>query len=302
MRRVVLFSLCLALCALAPLAGADASRKASKGKARVVLVSVDGLGGEAASKMAFFTSMKKEGAWTFDALAPSLPVTVVSHAAMFTGRPPKENGVKSFEPSSDKLKDWRPLKVGTIFGAAKAKGLATAAWVQKRKLASLLPVEEVGQYGVFKDKSSEVVDWFCAALEGGEADHDLIFLHLNDVDAAGHKHGWGSDEQAKAIGRADARLKEISDCLVEDEGVSGRPTLLIVTADHGGHGKGHGGGDKTEREADRRVPWAARGPGVAQGVELSGVTLEDTAAVIDDALGLGMKDLSGGIPSGLRAP
>src|SRR5687768_17561031 len=58
---------------------------------------------------------------------------------------------------------------------------------------------------------------------------------------------------------------------------------LIVTADHGGHGTGHGSKDPR----DVTIPWIAWGQGVRQGVlDQSTVRTMDTAATVLWLLGL----------------
>ena len=71
-------------------------------------------------------------------------------------------------------------------------------------------------------------------------------------------------------------------------------TLVIVTADHGGHGKHHSGG---HAESIAHIPWIARGPGVPADAFLEeAMTTVDTAATALAALGLpsspGMKGVS----------
>lgn len=77
-----------------------------------------------------------------------------------------------------------------------------------------------------------------------EKDVDALFVHLDDVDHAGHASGYGpqSPEYVKAIEQADQRIGRLI------EAMHARPTfakenwLILVTTDHGGRDKGHGGG------------------------------------------------------------
>ena len=64
-------------------------------------------------------------------------------------------------------------------------------------------------------------------------------------------------------------------------------TILIITADHGGVGKGHGGATLAEVE----IPWIIAGPGVAPAKELTSfVNIYDTAATAAHVLGLSAPD------------
>ena len=59
-------------------------------------------------------------------------------------------------------------------------------------------------------------------------------------------------------------------------------TLIIITADHGGHGTSHG----SSRLEDITIPWIIAGPGVRHVVLSTNVSTTDTAATVAWALGL----------------
>ena len=54
-------------------------------------------------------------------------------------------------------------------------------------------------------------------------------------------------------------------------------SLIMIISDHGGIGTGHGGDEPECLE----ILWSARGPGIAQGIELGGeISIKDTPAII----------------------
>ena len=109
----------------------------------------------------------------------------------------------------------------------------------------------------------------------------LTFIHLDHVDGAGHEHGHGSPEYYRAVEEADRLIGQILAGLRE-AGIADQ-TLVLITADHGGKGKGHGGATMAEIE----IPWILSGPGVAQGFEIKDpVNTYDTAATVAHVLGL----------------
>lgn len=69
-----------------------------------------------------------------------------------------------------------------------------------------------------------------------ERDPDVLFIHLDGIDQSGHKYGWGSREQWHAIGQVDHEVGRVLSAL----DFTSCDTLLMVTADHGGHDKEHG--------------------------------------------------------------
>ena len=109
----------------------------------------------------------------------------------------------------------------------------------------------------------------------------LTFVHCDHVDHAGHKYGHGTPQYYEAVAQADVLVGKMLAALKE-AGIADR-TIVLVTADHGGVAKGHGGSTMAELE----IPWILAGPGVAQGRELrTPVRTYDTAATVASILGV----------------
>lgn len=72
------------------------------------------------------------------------------------------------------------------------------------------------------------------------------FVHFDHVDHAGHHDGHGTPVYYAAVAKADSLIGEVLQAIraagMEDN------TLVFVTADHGGVGKGHGGPTPQEAE------------------------------------------------------
>jgi phosphopentomutase len=111
-------------------------------------------------------------------------------------------------------------------------------------------------------------------LAGGAQPH-LLFVHLGEPDFAGHAIGWMSWPYGVAVRRADAALGQL---VAAGDAAFGRGGwTLLVTADHGGHGRTHGSADVR----DVTIPWIAWGAGVVPGPALAaGVRTMDTAATL----------------------
>lgn len=122
-----------------------------------------------------------------------------------------------------------------------------------------------------------------AALIGGAEPPRLMFTHLDEVDEAGHHHGWGSPEFYAAAREADTHVGVLLSAL-DAAGIRDQ-TLIIVVADHGGVGTNHGGFTM----AELLVPLIASGAGAREGVVLNPstyVSLLDVASTSLYALGL----------------
>ncbi|HVU56595.1 MAG TPA: alkaline phosphatase family protein [Puia sp.] len=105
------------------------------------------------------------------------------------------------------------------------------------------------------------------------------FMHLDLVDDAGHEHGHGSDEYYAAVAKADSLIGAVEKA-IQSAGIAGS-TLLIVTADHGGVGYGHGGATPEEME----ITTIYYGKGIKKGyVVRQSVVTYDLAATIAFAL------------------
>jgi len=127
-------------------------------------------------------------------------------------------------------------------------------------------------------------------LEGG-ARPGLLFVHLGEPDFAGHLVGWGSGSYARAVRRADAAVAAVLGAA--DRAFGRGAYTVILTADHGGHGRNHGSADPR----DRTIPWIAWGDGVAPGGPLpAGIRTMDTAATALWLLGLGVPAAWSGRP------
>lgn len=100
-----------------------------------------------------------------------------------------------------------------------------------------------------------------------DPDLDILFIHFDEVDAAGHGFGFAPDvpQYMNAIEGADAEIGEVI------AAVKARPTydqedwLILSTTDHGGNGFGHGGNSDIERH----IWWFASGDAIPN-MEITG--------------------------------
>ena len=80
------------------------------------------------------------------------------------------------------------------------------------------------------------------------------FAYLGNLDETGHKYGWCGTHYKQEVGVIDHYVDEIMD-IIESQGVMNR-TLIILSADHGGEGRGHGFQDNN----CLLIPMFIRGP------------------------------------------
>ena len=93
---------------------------------------------------------------------------------------------------------------------------------------------------------------------------DAIFLHFDDVDHAGHAHGYGSatPEYISSIEGVDTHIGTIITAVKARPQYAQEDWLIIVTTDHGGINTGHGGQSIDERQIFLLVSGGATPNGV----------------------------------------
>ena len=117
------------------------------------------------------------------------------------------------------------------------------------------------------------------------------FLHLDDVDQAGHSFGHGSAEYYESVSRADSLVGQVIHAL--DESGMRSNTLILLTADHGGKGYGH---NENVPEVIR-IPYIINGPHVKRGFEITEtVSIIDHAPTVAFALGVPVPEAWTGQP------
>jgi hypothetical protein len=140
-------------------------------------------------------------------------------------------------------------------------------------------------------------------------DPDAIFVHFDQVDAAGHSFGWGSSQYNAAMQNVDTLVGNIMSAVNARPGVVGGTEnwLVLISADHGGQGTGH---DASQGTINWHVPYVISGNSVPDGVQLGQGTLRDIVptalwhlGVDPFALGLDgtVRGLDVGPPNGIIA-
>ena len=239
--------------------------------AHVFIVSFDG--GKpsviADSAMPVLKQMASEGACTWEAKTVVPSITLLSHASMVSGVGPAKHKIT--------WNDWMPEKglipVPTIFSLVHPHGFTTAMFVGKPKFKHLNLPGSLDEFvlPLPKADSTAVAAAFAARLP--LLNPDLCLIHFADPDTIGHKSGWGSPEQKVAFATCDAALQVVMAAL-KSAGIA-ETSVVILTADHGGHDKTHG----SDSPEDVNIPWIVWGKGVKKGTVLTApVSTCDTAA------------------------
>lgn len=258
----------------------------------VIVVSIDGLRPDAIERFgaAHLEALLEKGRYSFDArtILPSL--TLPSHTSMITGVDPSIHGVNW---NSNQVAAHGTVQVPTMFQLAREQGLLTAAFASKGKFNHLLVPGTVDYFVLPAGNGSWSSGRTAAEVDRYLRDHqpNLTFVHLREPDRYGHVFGWMGRVYGWAVRRADNALGEIIESADRAFGENGY--TLIVTADHGGHGRTHG----TDAHEDVTIPWIVAGKGVeGHGRTTAPIRTMDTAATALWLLGVPLPDAYGGHP------
>lgn len=117
----------------------------------------------------------------------------------------------------------------------------------------------------------------------------LTFIHFREADESGHRKGWMGPEYIAAVKSVDASLAAIVATIEKNGGFE--KTALILSADHGGSGRGHYRWTDPDRAENVTIPWLCVGPGVPAGLKIDRVIRTyDTAPTALAFLGIGAPD------------
>jgi len=243
---------------------------------RVVFVLVDALRLDTSLKadvMPYLNVMRRKGAW---AVMHSRPPSFSdpAYSLLLTGAWPELSDGPVFNMPYE---ETPTLTQDNLFQAASQTGLKTAIsgcyWFEK-----LVPQDavDVSFYTPGEDQVADrqVVDAALPWLKAGE--HNLVLIHLDQVDYAGHYEGGPRDPRWDAAARrADDLIAEISSYLDLSE------DTLFVASDHGQIDRGGHGGHEPVVLLE---PFILVGAGVIPG-EYSDVNMVDVAPTLSVLLG-----------------
>lgn len=95
------------------------------------------------------------------------------------------------------------------------------------------------------------------------SDPDVLFVHFDQVDGAGHAGGFSgaNPDYLKALESVDVLVGGLLDTIEARPAVAAENWMVLVVSDHGGIGKSHGG----QTQEERLVPMIAHGKSLARG-------------------------------------
>jgi predicted AlkP superfamily pyrophosphatase or phosphodiesterase len=249
---------------------------------RVLVVGVDGLGAFALrdSPPPNIAALMKRGIWTLKARGVLPTVSSPNWASMIMGAGPERHGVTSNEWEIGKFSITPECsgpdgRFPTIFGwlhsrTPEVESVVVHDWNGFGRLVEPGAAVEV-RHVLGSPKTADAAIEVWRGRKPG-----LLFVHFDDVDHAGHDHGFGSAEYRAAVEMIDGLLGRLVEAV-------GPETFVLFTADHGGTGTKHG----QETMRDLEIPWILAGPGVPANNEIkTPVNTVDTASTVAALFGV----------------
>jgi predicted AlkP superfamily pyrophosphatase or phosphodiesterase len=253
---------------------------------RVLILSLDGMRPDAIAQapMPKLTTLMQNGAYSLTAQTIYPSGTLMAHASMLTGLCPDKHGVNwdYYDP------DLGYAKGPGLFDLAHAAGMKTVMVVGKKMLRQVILPESTDIYTYINDRGLVIAQH--VADEVIPQGFGVLFIHFPTPDWMGHEHGWMSWQYLDVLRQDDQALGILLSAL--DNAGLRNDTLVIVTADHGGHDHTNG----SNLPEDMTIPWIISGPGVRPMTITSPVSTTDTAATAAWALGLSIPPEWDGIP------
>lgn len=258
----------------------------------VLIIGIDGLSSEGVRTAATpnIHKLMDRGAWTLQSRGVMPTVSSPNWMSLLSGAGPEMHGVHSNE--------WERFNF-KIAPACKGPegifpGLFGVIHAQRPK-AVLAAIHDWQGFGRLVEKNSashvQHVKGSPAAADAAIAywkEHKplLLFVHLDDVDHAGHDKSWEGPEYKAAVEEIDRLIGKLVATMPVEK------TLVVLVADHGGTGTKHGNDTTNELE----TPLIFAGPGFRKGEIKTRARSIDMAPTVVNALGLKPHACWEGIP------
>jgi len=269
MKKATLLLFCIAL--------ALTARSQAK---HVVMIGIDGLGAYAIphGDMPHLGQIMKEGAWTLHARTVLPSSSGVNWASAIMGAGPTLHGYTEWNSAVPEIPSADTTRSGmfpSLFSLLKEQRPdAYTALIYSWQGIDPLVEKGTANYRFYGRDNDE--DCVAKAEEIIKSEKPVFtFVHLGEPDGVGHNIGHRTPEYYAELKKVDARIGKIIQA-VKDAGIA-QETVILITSDHGGIRKGHGG--KTLDEVE--IPWVLHGPGVRKNHALkSTVIIYDTATTL----------------------
>jgi len=269
----------------------DAARKKAK---HVIMIGIDGWASEAvrqapAEDLPNVHFLMDHGSWTLAKRSVMPSASAINWTSMFNGLPTEMHGFDKWNstrgtiPSTSDNGHGIPPTIYTILREQfpDAEMGIVYDWNGIGAVCDTNAVDYNHYIVTYGSKNIPVEEYTKLAVDYIKEKKPLFFTFYYGVqDHVGHTKGWYSPEYMECQKEIDKGVGMIIQA-IKDAGIMD-DTVIIMSADHGGKGKGHGKFTLLELE----TPFIVYGKKIKAGHEFTAPMMQyDTAAIIADILG-----------------
>ena len=299
MKRFSTLILCLMMAAIAICSTACCRKDVPCQRAKhVVMIGIDGWATEGvrlapAEDLPNFHYLMDHGAWTWAKRSVMPSASAINWASTFNGLPTEMHGFDKWNsthgtiPSTSDNGHGIPPTIFTLIREQHPEALTGMLydWDGVGAVADTLAMSWHHWLKTYTSTDDVIVplpDYTRIATDYiKENKPEFICLYYGSLDEAGHVRGWYTPDYMDRQKQLDAEIGRVMDALKE-AGIFD-DTVIVLTADHGGKGNGHGGFTLLELE----TPFVVAGKGIKEGYEITlPMMMYDTSAIIADILGI----------------
>ncbi|MBQ8952822.1 MAG: alkaline phosphatase family protein [Clostridia bacterium] len=242
---------------------------------KVILISIDGMrpDGFTACGHPFARKMMELGSYTLTGRTVFPSVTLPCHMSLFHSVPPERHGVTT----NDYVPMVRPLN-GLFEQIKQADGVSAMyyGWEPLRDVARPGSLKYAGYVNAYTSDATDAILTDMALERVAQSRPDFVFLYMVETDEkGGHDSGWMTETYLATIAAAVDNVRRVYEA-------AGGEYPIIITADHGGHDRGHG----TDMPEDMTIPLFFIGGAFEPGRALEGVSILDVAPTIARLMGV----------------
>ena len=286
MKKVILLLVCLLV-----VAGVNAKSKTLKKRdVHVLVIGIDGWGGYSIAKahdIPNITWLMQHGCYTTKKRSVLPSDSGLNWASMFNGTCPEFHGYTTWGSHTPEVPSVEVNKHGifpTIFSLLREArpDVVTACIAEWDGIKHVVDSLSIDCYDLALNYEKDTTR-LCEMAERFIIDRKptLMAVCWDQLDHVGHAIGHDTPEYYNCLASLDVYVGRLIQAL-KTAGIYD-DTVIIMTADHGGKDKGHGG--KTLLEMEH--PFIICGPGIRSGVEIIEPMMQyDTAATIAYIFGL----------------
>lgn len=266
---------------LAGLSSVDAARtKGVKEIKHVVLIGLDGWGAYSVPKadMPTVKSLMNKGAYTLESRSVLPSSSAVNWSSMIMGAGPELHGFTNWGSQKPDLPSRVLNKYGlfpTIFSLLREQKPNTElGYIYEWNGMSYLVEKEALNFNKHTEGGHQITtDAAVSYIQDKKP--DFLMIAFDEPDGVGHSIGHDTPEYYAKLTELDGCIAKIVEA-VKKAGIY-ENTVFILTADHGGINKGHGG--KTMQEM--QIPFIVCGAAIKQGHQITASVMQfDTAATL----------------------